>query len=96
MPVPCKSCRAMIDFVESVKKDDGGRGRLIPVDAVARVFVDPRSSAGPRATVVTDEGHVVTGAVLDPKGPMPDLMSSGRPSHFATCPNAKQHRRGKS
>lgn len=99
MPIPCKSCQTLIDFVESAKKDPTtGKGRRIPVDATARVFIDTRSTEEPQATVVTDDGVVVSGHRLEGRRDFDHAtgdIKSGRTSHFATCTNPKAHRKSK-
>jgi hypothetical protein len=74
----CKSCDARIEFQRSES------GRYIPVNPE----VIPYSEAQIGEILVTSEGRTVT------VQPDVELSVKGRISHFATCPQAAQHRRG--
>lgn len=80
----CRSCNAPIDFVKTPK------GRNVPVN-LDYVAVEP-VKGGPIA-VVTDAGEVVHGKAAD--ATTAGLVVRGRVSHFASCPNADQHRRAR-
>ena len=75
----CKTCREWIEWVQT----EGGKS--MPVDPC---YLSVRAlGSGVRATIVTDDGRVVTGAVA------PDGDERGRQSHFASCPQAARHRK---
>ncbi len=76
----CKSCGAEIDWVTMPKS-----GKKMPVDVPAVRF-----TAGGNETFVTRDGEVVRGTRTDWAG-----GQAGWIPHFATCPNADRHRRGK-
>lgn len=80
---PCKSCGAPVVWVKTAA------GQKMPLDPPRRRGV--ASSAAPeglpRVSVVDDGGRVVQ-IVEHDEG---DIW--GRVSHFATCPNASEHRR---
>lgn len=81
----CKSCGAAIEWV----KTKGNKP--MPLDP-ERVRI--RRSAGGNVLVVTDAGEVVRGVPAE-EGSLGLDEVSGRVSHFATCPAANAHRRGK-
>lgn len=75
----CGSCGAEIHWIT------GANGKRHPVDA-ERVYI----AAGPTDTVIVlDNGTTARGHRV---GPGPGVRA-GYISHFATCPNAKTHRR---
>lgn len=57
-------------------------GRTMPVDEKAVKYIPDGYSH-----IVTEKGEVVTGRISEYG------TKTGYISHFATCPNAKQHRR---
>jgi hypothetical protein len=78
-PAECRSCRARIVWAVTEA------GRRIPLDAEA-------SPTGNLAQVEALADGTPVVAFLDPEAPEPE---AGRYlSHFATCPNAKEWRRG--
>ena len=80
----CASCKAEILWIKLPS------GKAMPVNPKR---VGGSINAGtPRITIVTDGGNVIS--VLK----CPEEFVSGAPlqgyeSHFATCPNAKEHRK---
>lgn len=86
----CKTCGAAIEWVKTRGK--GGRGgQMMPLDP-GRMRL--RRSAAGNVLVVTDAGEVVRGVPAEEASLGLDEVS-GRVSHFATCPQANAHRRGK-
>lgn len=85
----CRSCSVEIEFVKTSK------GRNAPVEGpVIRV----RRNADGKTTVIDLDGEAVRGDQVPDDGTN-DLSGDevlGRVSHFATCPNANQHRRARS
>lgn len=91
--IRCRTCDAPIEFVRM------RTGRFEPVDAAPWIEVDTLADGGKRVAVVLDVGQVVTGGMVRthrflPDGRPPEGHVIGRQSHFASCPNAKSHRRG--
>lgn len=76
--IKCRSCGASIIFILSTK------GRRIPCDAQPIKF---NYELGGPDKVVTKNGEVLTGKISE------SGSETGYISHFATCPNANQHRR---
>ena len=80
----CRSCNARIIFIKSIK------GHFIPCNpTVTRYKLEEEG----KEKVVLDSGEVVscrTNISVD------EMDGVGYISHFATCPNAKAHRKGKS
>ena len=76
----CRSCGAEIKFIKLKS------GKWNPVDPQKRTLVEGEGNE----VIITDSGEVVTGrfASLDE-----GANRSGYISHFATCPNANQHRK---
>lgn len=81
----CRSCKARVVWVETEAKPDKP-GRRMPVDA------DP---ANPTLAMVVEGGNLVfTGQTTGDGTPIVRYVKGGRHvSHFATCVNAKQHRK---
>ena len=80
MAATCKSCGAPIIWIETPKH------KWIPCDEGLKEYKIDR--AGPEA-IVTQKGEIVRcrfDFVSEPDG-------MGRLAHWATCPNADQHRR---
>ena len=98
----CRGCGAEIEWVKTPA------GRNMPVDPgrveiLQGLHVDGQGKRGerrslPQVTVVTDDGRVVTGvrvADVDQGLLQAGLMlvvTSGRVSHFGTCPHANAFR----
>lgn len=76
----CRSCGAQIDWVVTKA------GKNMPVDPE---YVD-WNDAEDRMVLVTDQGNVYT---VDHNKNYSSVR--GRISHFASCPNADKHRKGK-
>lgn len=77
----CRSCNAEIKWIQMTT------GKRMPVDAAPisyRIAVPGSTGA---KTLITPEGKVVS-AFFDPGSKL-----IGYVSHFATCPNANQHRK---
>lgn len=81
----CKGCGAEIDWIKTVN------GTSMPVDP-GYIYID---LSGPKTTtIVTDEGRVVSGSLIDGESLFPvEKKAKGRESHFATCPKAGWFRR---
>lgn len=77
----CKSCGAPIIWIKTFS------GKAMPVDAGGiDFFADPEG----KELFVTDGGAVVHGVRAEEGA---EHTHRGYISHFATCPNADQHRR---
>lgn len=74
----CRSCGAEIIFIISTK------GKRIPCDAKPVKF---DYALGAKDKVVTRNGEVLPALISD------QGAETGYISHFATCPNANNHRR---
>ena len=79
----CKTCGAEIVWIKT------GGGKNMPCDA--RLIKYKEDPLGPNY-LVTASGKLVRCRYLGTEG-IPDGL--GRIPHWATCPNASQHRRGK-
>lgn len=80
MAATCKSCGAPIIWIESPK------GKWIPCDEGLIPYKQDRSG---KEAIVTQRGEIIRCRLTfdgDPTG-------MGRMTHWATCPNANQHRR---
>jgi hypothetical protein len=90
----CRSCNAPIEWVRMKS------GRPNPVDPVW-LTVDPNAQVGEQKLIVCDDGTTARGVAVATSAEIPpnvkDLVAEGyrvgRVSHFATCPNARSHRR---
>lgn len=79
----CKSCGNPLIWVQLKS------GKMHPCDpALVQFWANPNA----RGSVVTQQGEVVH---CDFDGPLEEMTDVGYISHFATCPNAAQHRRRK-
>jgi hypothetical protein len=92
-PKLCSSCSAPIlwaqvldDAGQRVRRDDG-RFKSMPVD------FQPDPLKG-NVVLFNRQGEGIVGRVLT-KGEAPPAGARLRTSHFATCPNANQHRRSR-
>jgi hypothetical protein len=74
----CKSCGAPLVWIKTVA------GKTMPCDAEMVTYTEAESGG---ISIVTPDGSVV-------KGNIGEGNKKGYISHFATCPNAAQHRRG--
>lgn len=88
MAAECKSCRRPIFWVRTTS------GAKMPIDTVGAlngtiVIVDKYDPANPQAD---SRGNTKTAEVHNPGDPRHAGLQR-YVSHFATCPNAKQHRR---
>jgi hypothetical protein len=84
----CKSCDATIIWAH-VKKKDGTPGKM-PFDP------EPRDDGTHRMTMREEDGVAIVHAFWVAPKARPAVMAEGsnlRTSHFATCPNADDHRR---
>ena len=82
----CRSCGADIIWIKMK-----ATGKAMPCDSAKISYSEnmhPGATGNTVLTLVTEHGTVVRTA-FDPAG---DKI--GYTSHFATCPNANQHRRG--
>lgn len=87
----CKSCGAEITWIKT--RD----GKSMPCDSEPVYFIpDPKG----KSLIVTDNGQTVKGDIVDKKVALYSqdekvTVMTGHISHFATCPNANKHRKGK-
>lgn len=80
----CSSCGAPIDWIHTTD------GKAMPVDAGEFAFVvDPRGDK----TAVLADGSVAKGRIVSESNSSAGQWIYARTSHFATCPNASEHRR---
>ena len=77
----CRSCGAPIIFITSAK------GHRMPLDAEPVTYWQ---KTGGNKKVVTPNGEVIS---CELEGDPQKATGIGYVSHFATCPNAKEHRR---
>jgi hypothetical protein len=82
----CKSCGKQIRWIKTQA------GKNMPCDYEEVTYRIPKSGKG-RANIVTPNGEVISADIV-PNGTQ-DAAGIGYISHFATCPNADQHRRSK-
>lgn len=78
----CSSCGSPIAWLRTLS------GKAIPVDVDVK-WSSP-NGRGKRLLLFNDDGSTIQGFECKPKE---QGAQSGRQSHFATCPNAEQHRR---
>lgn len=85
----CKSCGASITWIKTQN------GRVMPCDVPA---VDYQENYKGSSLIVTDDGRVRRATIIKKpitsSGLQPIISGKGYISHFATCPFAKEHRRG--
>jgi hypothetical protein len=84
MPEKCKSCDADIVWATTVD------GKAVPIDSPAAGFVDPEGDLRGLFAIVMGKSRVVY-----PLAKLPaELVNRAVAwrTHFATCPNAQQHR----
>ena len=83
----CKSCGAYIIWIKTES------GKAMPCNEPEYWFIpDPNGNM----TYITADGRVMRGIMSGVNGTGAlDIGCKGRISHFATCPNASQHRRRK-
>ena len=79
----CRSCGALIDWVEM----EGGK--KMPVDREPREMWNPM----PGAMMIVKIHGKYSFVMKCPDDPLVPLIRVGI-SHFATCPNADEHRKG--
>ena len=80
----CKSCGAPIMWLKTDK------GKWMPVDIKTEQFYpDPVGAK----TYIMNDGHTMRGTPAPKDKEVLPCVASGNVSHFATCPNASQHRR---
>ena len=77
----CKSCGAAIKWIKTTT------GKSMPCDAEEVVYWENPNGA---AVIVTPNGETLK---ADLEGDVATATGIGYISHFATCPNADQHRR---
>lgn len=80
----CKSCGAEIIWIKMAS------GKMMPCDAKPVSYQTAVPGTKGTLTLVTPDGRVASGVFN------PDSDKIGYTSHFATCPNANQHRRSNS
>ena len=84
----CKGCGATLRWIKTAA------GKAMPCDPGRVVeFLSDLPVPGPRLTLVTPEGQVVTGPRATAITPGARSVE-GYVSHFATCPHANQFRKG--
>lgn len=82
----CNSCGAEVIWIRTKA------GKQMPVDTKTERFVpDPKGSR----LYVMNDGHTMKGEPVLPGNDNMQGICSGHTSHFATCQNAKKHRRRK-
>ncbi len=93
--IRCRSCQAPIEWVKMRS------GSPMPVDPLW-VVIDPNDTTmGRQVQVVCDDGTTARGRAIsthqvipaDVKGLHAQGYRVGRPSHFATCAHASEHRK---
>ena len=77
----CKSCGAAIKWIKTTA------GKSMPCDAEEVVYWENPNGA---AVIVSSNGETLK---ADLEGEVATATGIGYRSHFATCPNADQHRR---
>lgn len=85
-PARCRSCGAEILWMKWPRS-----GKPMPVDAVADMR-EPEKGGGKIVLTLKRELNELHGEVFNPK--LHDAKRNRYTSHFATCPNANQHRKG--
>lgn len=86
----CRSCRRPVMWVET-EATEKKAGRKMPLDADA----DGRPLAAPDGNIMITDRRTGDGTPIVrylPKAAAPTIARYV--SHFATCPHAKEHRRG--
>jgi hypothetical protein len=78
----CKGCGSIIKFIKTTN------GKFTPCNTNRIFFYEDKNG---KERLVTKDGKVVTGVLCASDHPNALV---GYLSHFATCPNAKQFRRG--
>lgn len=83
----CRSCGAAIVWIKTRS------GKNMPCDPELISFKESREGGD---LFITKDGNTVRGKRFDPIGAFPQkVLQTGYISHFATCPNADEHRRRK-
>lgn len=87
----CGSCDELVDWV--LMKS----GRFMPVELTRAVIIPKDAAIRPMSRVlaklVTDDGGIVEGYIVDGEGALDVMATTGRLSHFARCTNAAAHRK---
>lgn len=78
----CASCGQMIIWVKTTS------GKTMPCDAEIITY---KKQKGGKERIVTLNGEVHSGEIVEAR--VTDATGIGYISHFATCPNAKKHRK---
>lgn len=89
-PKYCSSCSAPILWAQLL--DDDGQRQKTPSGRMKSIPVDFEPVAGGNVVVFHRPGQGIVCRVLK-RGEQPPPGARTRVSHFATCPQAKQHRR---
>ena len=76
----CRSCNAEIKWIKMAS------GTSMPVDPYLRTMIKGEGAD----VIVTEDGHIIHGRFASYEE---GANVSGYISHFATCPNAQEHRR---
>lgn len=76
----CRSCGAEIIWIKMRS------GKAMPCDAYKRTMI----KGDGKDVLITDDGGIIHGTFADYEH---GANASGYISHFATCPNANQHRK---
>lgn len=85
----CRSCGAPVVFIRTVN----GASMPCDPDLVTIYLADIRQPHLVSVTVTTDEGETHRGYSSKPAGELFERTVTGRVSHFATCPEARRHRK---
>lgn len=78
----CRSCNAQVKWIRMQT------GKYMPVDPYLHTMIEGAGDT----VLVTEEGSVIHGTLASYEE---GANASGYISHFATCPNASQHRRSR-
>lgn len=84
----CKSCGAKITWIKTKN------GRVMPCNVPAVNYQDNIKGSD---LIITEDGQVIRGTIVknNPESKLQMIIDGqGYTSHFATCPNAAQYRRG--
>lgn len=77
----CKSCGADIIYIKTPK------GKTMPCDAEQKTYIQDDNG---KDVIITPNGEVIKCYI---SGDMRYVTGIGYTPHWATCPNAEQHRR---
>lgn len=93
----CRSCGAPIVWRTTPPTEEGGKPKPHPCDPVRLLIRVDCDDNEKDTTLLCEDGIVRKGRRMTDvaaRGMPLGTYTTGRVSHFATCPNAQQHRRG--